>query len=81
MIRPERVLGHATYAVLRDFMLKSAVEVPRALIVDLSDVSIEGSSVERAEQRGAARAALARAGVDGALYGRSLRLIQDLIYS
>ncbi|MFD4636050.1 STAS domain-containing protein [Lentzea sp. NPDC058436] len=38
------VLGHTTYAQLRDFMLKCAVEAPRALIVDLSDVTIAVTS-------------------------------------
>ncbi|MFD5827719.1 ATP-binding protein [Lentzea sp. NPDC060358] len=45
VIRPEGVLGYSTYALLRDFMLKCAVEEPRALIVDLSAVAIATSTV------------------------------------
>ncbi|MCG8923027.1 ATP-binding protein [Lentzea sp. CC55] len=45
VIRPEGVLGHSTYGVLRDFMLKCAVEQPRALVVDLSAVKIATNSV------------------------------------
>ena len=44
VIRPSGVLGHATYAQLRDCMLKHAVDVPRALIVDLGDVDIAATS-------------------------------------
>ncbi|MGW4213530.1 STAS domain-containing protein [Lentzea sp. NPDC004789] len=45
VIRPSGVLDRSTYARLRDCMLKHAVEVPRALIVDLSDVTIGTTSV------------------------------------
>ncbi|WP_083753691.1 STAS domain-containing protein [Actinosynnema sp. ALI-1.44] len=46
VIRPEGVLGHSTYRLLRDTMLKCAVEGPQALIVDLSAVVIaEGSAL------------------------------------
>lgn len=44
VIRPTGVLGRSTCARLRDCMLKHAVEVPRALIVDLSDVTIAATS-------------------------------------
>ncbi|MBM7860644.1 cytochrome ubiquinol oxidase subunit I [Lentzea nigeriaca] len=44
VIRPRGVLDRSTYARLRDCMLKHAVEVPRALIVDLSDVTIGTTS-------------------------------------
>ena len=44
VIRPTGVLGYSTYGQLRDCMLKQAVEVPRAVIVDLSDVTIETTS-------------------------------------
>jgi anti-anti-sigma regulatory factor/anti-sigma regulatory factor (Ser/Thr protein kinase) len=44
VIRPSGVLGHSTYARLRDCLLKHAVEVPRALIVDLSDVTVAATS-------------------------------------
>lgn len=44
LVQPDGVLGYATYAELRDFMLKCAVEAPRALIVDLSNVTVAETS-------------------------------------
>ncbi|MET8764213.1 STAS domain-containing protein [Lentzea sp. NPDC004782] len=44
VIRPRGVLDRSTYPRLRDRMLKHAVDVPRALIVDLSDVTIGTTS-------------------------------------
>lgn len=44
VIQAKGVLGHSTYAPLRDFMLKCAVEQPRALIVDLGEVVIAARS-------------------------------------
>jgi len=40
-----------------------------------------GGAVHGGPGANAARAALARAGVGGALYGRSMRVVQDLIYA
>jgi phytoene dehydrogenase-like protein len=40
-----------------------------------------GGAVHGGPGANAARAALARAGVGGALYGRSMRIVQDLIYA
>jgi anti-anti-sigma regulatory factor len=44
IVRADGVLGTATYATLRDTLLKCAVEQPKALIVDLSDVTIAAST-------------------------------------
>ncbi|SES32399.1 ATP-binding protein [Lentzea albida] len=44
LISVDGVLGRSTYAVLRDYMLKCAVEAPRALVVDLSNVTIATTS-------------------------------------
>lgn len=38
-------LGQATYATLRDTLLKNAIDQPRALIVDLSDATIAADTV------------------------------------
>lgn len=45
VVRPEGVLGYTTYPLLRDFMLKCAIEQPHALIVDLSGTTIAASTV------------------------------------
>ncbi|GHH27805.1 ATP-binding protein [Lentzea cavernae] len=44
VIRPDGVLGRTTYPLLRDFMLKCAIDQPRALVVDLSATAIAATS-------------------------------------
>lgn len=45
VIRPEGVLGYTTCPLLRDVMLKCAIEQPHALIVDLSGTTIAAGTV------------------------------------
>lgn len=41
LVRPEGVLDVANYASLRNTLLKCAVEQPRALVVELTDLAVE----------------------------------------